>query len=353
MNVEYSENEVNLIIADSFSELTYNEKKYFLAAQKGGEENQKYADALIKICGAGVYNKLKEKFCDGEYRKKYLAGLDKKRIECVTFKSADFPESLKHIPEPPLVLYLRGNRKLLNERLFCVVGSRKSTPQALEECKKICAELSSYFVIATGVADGADKAAAVGAMPSGNVLCVLPFGHGNGSDVLRKVEECGLSLSVFPPETKAKPYMFTVRNRILAGLCDGVLVVSAGEKGGALSTAGYAADYGKDVFAFPYSLGVCSGVGCNRLIKSGAYLCECAEDICSVLGIEFENGESEPELDEDERAVLSVLKQQGEMHAEKLAEAVNKKPYELAAICSLLEIKGLLVRTGGNKFAAL
>ncbi len=352
--MRYTDEEVNLIIADSFKELNYKPKKCFLAACKGGEENQKYAEALIKSCGAGVYNKLKEKFSDEAYRNKYLAELDKKRIVCVTYKSAYFPESLKNIPEPPLVLYTRGNVELLKERRFCVVGSRKSTAQALEECKKICSELSNHFVIATGIADGADTAAAVGALPSGKVICVLPCGHGRATASLRKVEECGLSISEFPPGVRAQSFMFSRRNRILAGLCEGVLVVSAGEHGGALSTAGYAADYGKDVFAFPYGIGVASGAGCNKLIKSGAYLCDCAEDIYSVTGIECrKTEESVPELDDDEKAVLNALKEKGEMHAEKLAKASGKRMYELTAICSSLEIKGLLVRTGGNKFAAL
>lgn len=352
--MRYTDEEVKLIIADSFEELNYRPKRYFIAACKGGDENQKYAEALIKSCGEGVYNKLKEKFSDETYRNKYLTELDKKRIVCVTYKSAAFPESLKHIPEPPLVLYTRGNLDLLKERCFCVVGSRKSTAQALEQCKNICSELSGHFVIATGIADGADNAAAVGALPSGKIICVLPCGHGRTTDTLRRVEECGLSISEFPPDVRAQSYMFSRRNSILAGLCEGVLVVSAGEHGGALSTAGYAADYGKDVFAFPYTIGVASGRGCNNLIKSGAYLCDQAEDIYSVTGIECGNAEdSFSGLDDDEKAVLNALKENGEMHAEKLAKALGKRMYELTAICSSLEIKGLLVRTGGNKYAAL
>ena len=354
--MSYTEEEINLIVADSFSELHYKYKKCFLAAQRDDEESQKYADALIKSLGVGVYNKLKEKFYDGEYRKNLLSLLDKKRVECVTFKSTDYPDSLKHIPVPPLVLYIRGNRELLGQRKFCIVGSRKSTAQALEVCKNISEKLSEHFVITTGVADGADSAAACGALPSGKVICVLPFGHGRANGVLKKVEDNGLSVSEFPPDTPALRYMFTARNRILAGLSDGVLVVSARQKGGALSTAGYAVDYGKDVFAFPYGIGVVSGIGCNKLIKSGAYLCDCIEDIYSVMGIESkvkDGGESDLPLDDDEKAVLSLLKEHGEMHAEKLAAATGKRAYELSAICSSLEIKGLLVRTGGNKFAAL
>lgn len=351
--MKYTDDEVNLIVADGFRELTYKHKKLFLAAQTGGGQSAEYADELIKTYGVGVYNKLKEKFYDGNYRAETLALLEKKRVECVTYKSADYPENLKHIGAPPIVLYLRGNAGLLGEKIFAVVGSRKTSAQTLQECRNICGELAKHFVIATGIADGADNAAALGALPSGKIICVLPCGHGYVTDTLRKVEESGLSVSEFPPGTRAQRHTFTLRNRILAGLCSGVLVVSAGKKSGAISTANYAVEYGKDVFAFPYGIGAASGAGCNRLIKSGAFLCDCVEDIYFAMRIDYETEQDEPELEDDEKAVLAVLKEQGETHAEKLAAAVNKKPYELSAICSSLEIKGLLVRTGGNKFAAL
>ena len=349
----YTKDEINLIAVDSFDDLTYREKRLFLAARKKGGESAKYEDELIKSCGAGVYNKLREKFCDESYLSKIVSTLDKIGVRCITIKSEGYPEGLNHVKNPPLVLYARGNTELLKRRIFCVVGSRKSTTQAIEECKNISGRLAEYFVVATGIADGADSAAALGALDSGNVICVLPCGHKYSSTLSRRVEAKGLSLSEFPPDTRIQSYTFTLRNRILAGLSDGVLVVSAAIHGGALSTAAYAADYGKDVFAFPYSIGVSTGEGCNNLIKSGAYLCDSAEDILSVMGVDCVSATQEVELDDDERAVISVLKDEGEMHAEKLAAATGKKLYELAAICSSLEIKGIIVRVAGNRYAVL
>lgn len=349
----YTKDDINLITVDSFGDLTYREKRLFLAAQRQSAESAKYERELIKSCGAGVYNKLREKFYDESFCSKLLSSLDKLKLKCITIKSADYPEGLNHVKNPPLVLYARGNCELLKGRIFCVVGSRKTTAQALEECKRISARLAEYFVVATGIADGADSAAALGAIGSGKVICVLPCGHNVSTAVLRTVEEKGLSVSEFPPSTRIQNYTFTLRNRILAGLSEGVLVVSAGMQGGALSTAAYAADYGKDVFAFPYSIGVPSGEGCNALIKSGAYLCDSAEDILSAMGVDYGSVDKEVELDEEERAVLSVLKDEGEMHAEKLAAACGKKLFELTAICSSLEIKGLIVRLGGNRYAVL
>ncbi|MDE7076083.1 MAG: DNA-protecting protein DprA, partial [Clostridia bacterium] len=173
--MNYTKSETDLIVADSIEELNYKQKKLLLASENGEtDDGQKYAEALIKTLDGGVYNKVREKFRDQNYRGKVLAALDKKGVQCVTVKSADYPGLLKQIPVPPLVLYLKGNRALLATRKFAVVGSRRTTAQMTEVCKSICAELSKKLTVVTGVADGADGAAAKGALKSGNIICVLP-----------------------------------------------------------------------------------------------------------------------------------------------------------------------------------
>ncbi|MGN0805509.1 MAG: DNA-processing protein DprA [Candidatus Coproplasma sp.] len=353
----YTQKECDLIVANSINGLNYKQKKLLLASQnKDNPDCEKYAQALIKTCGEGVYNRAMATLFDKDYRKKLLQELDKKGIVCVTYKSTDYPEQLKNIPVPPLVLYARGNTGLLGGELFAVVGSRKTVAAAYEECKRLCATLSEKFVIVTGVADGADSAAACGALDSGNVICVLPGGHDSGCSanvkMLKEVEKKGLTISEFPPMVPARKYTYFLRNRIIAGLSKGVLVVSAAKKSGAINTATYAADYSREVFAFPYSPGITSGEGCNNLIKNGAYLCDCADDILSVFGYEAKQGES-LSLDKDERQVLTLLKDEGETHVEKIAEATGKQLYEINAVCAMLEIKGLIVKTGGNKYSAL
>ncbi len=355
--MKYTCGEEDIIVADGFTELNYKQKKLFLAAQKpDNPQRDKYADALIKICGAGVYNKLKEKFGDPSYRERAIGALERAHVSCVTVKSDGYPELLKNIPVPPLALYLKGNAELLRGEAFAVVGSRKTGAAYIAECKKICAELTSHFTVVTGVADGADCAAARGALESGKVICVLPGGHNRSGAanprLLEEVEKRGLSVSECPPDTPAQRYTFVLRNRVMAGLVKGVLVVSAGEKSGALSTASYALEYGREVFALPYAPGVISGKGCNNLIKSGAALCESAEDIFKAFGYHNEE-KTQPQLDGDERAALDIIKQNGEMHAGALAAALGKKPYEVAIVCSSLEIKGLIVKLGGNRYAAV
>lgn len=355
--MNYGENEKFIIAADSLQELNYKQKKLLLASiNEKNADRQKYSAALIKILGAGVYNKLRDKISDGEFRDKACLRLDKAGVGCVTIKSALYPVQLKNIPTPPLALYLRGNPALLKDEMFAVVGSRKTNAQSMQECIKICERLTEKLTVVTGVAAGADSAAAEGALPSRRLICVLPAGHSEPSaaniKILRQVERDGLTLSEFPPEIPAQRYTFVLRNRVIAGLCRGVLVVSAAKKSGALSTASYAADYSREVFAFPYSLGVPSGEGCNALIKSGANLCDDVNDIFSALGLGAAE-EKIVELDKDEEELLALLSENGEMHAEQIAEALGKKPYEVAAICSSLEIKALVARTGGNKYCKL
>ena len=353
----YTQREEGIIIADSFVQLNYKQKKLFLASvNTQNPERQKYTDALIKMTGEGVYNKLTGDFFDKSYRKKILGDLDKRGVVCITIKSNDYPHALKHTPVPPLVLYTRGNLSLLNDKLFAVVGSRKITTAAKELCRRVTEDLTGQFTIVTGVADGGDSAAISAALPSGKIICVLPCGHDGKSSanttLLKKVEKSGLTVSEYPPTVSAQRFTFLVRNRIIAGLTSGVLVVAAAERSGALNTSSYAADYGRDVFAFPYFAGIASGSGCNRLIKNGAYLCESANDVFEVYGMSTAETAVE-ELDDEQKKIVNLLREEGELHTERIAAALGKKPFEVMAICSALEIKGIVIKTAGNKYAVI
>ena len=355
----YTDSELDVITADSLNELTYQNKKLLLASESNENgEAQKYADALIKTVGVGVYNKIKEKFRDETYRREILKGLDKAKVGCVTINSRGYPPLLKEIDYPPLVLYYRGNAELLNGELFAVVGSRRTTRQMLEACGRICGELSKKLTLVTGVADGADSAVISSGLKSGKIICVIPGGHSSftpsNPNLISEVEKVGLVISECPPTEPALRHTFVLRNRIIAGMSKGTLVVSAPLKSGALSTASFATDYSREVFAFPYGLGVFSGEGCNDLIKNGAYLCENSDDILSVLGYRIDKkDEKQPDLSPEESAVLTALKEEGELHAERIAGIIGKRLTEVLTVCTMLEIKGLIVRTGGNKFSAL
>lgn len=354
----YTEEEINLITLASFDELTYRNKYSLLSELKSASPDFSKNEAhLIKTLGDGVYNKLKEKYYAADYRREVLDYLEKKGVECVTYFSENYPEALKRIPCPPITLFCKGNVALLKTRCFSVVGSRRTVPNVLKQCKCFSAELSKSVTIVSGMADGADAAAIEGALESGRVISVLAYGFNHfypaaNKGLILKVAERGLLITEYTPKTEPKPYYFPVRNRIIAGLGEGTLVVSAGEKSGAIITANYANEYGRSVYAFPYSMGVDSGAGCNRLIKEGAKLVDCAGDVISDLGLEPEKTET-IELTDAERELLTLIKQTGDAFVSDLAQKSGKMAFQLIPVLSALEIKGLIVRLGGNRYAAL
>lgn len=341
------------------SGLEYRERVSLLRAAKS--PSRLFSDfedifpAVIHSAKKGVYKNSRAR---RERETEALLALIKARgYFAVTLLSDDYPEALKRTPAPPLVLFGKGNRELLKGDKFTVVGSRMTPPWAEAKGREVAKTLSSRFTIVTGLAEGGDSAAIEGALPSGNLISVLPCGlnecyPSSHASLKRRIGEKGLLLSEYAPEEKLRKYYFHERNRILAGLAKGVLLLSAGMKSGALITANRALDYGRDVFCFPYSLGASQGEGCNELIKSGAFLCTGAEDIFANYGVVPVRTEDE-ELDEGERRVLTVLREKGEAHLTVLAEGANMPLFEVMAALSALEIKNLAVKAGGNRYAAL
>ena len=350
--MNYTEDEKNLIVFSSIEELSDRVKYNLVYKCNDEKERESFA---VKTLSPGVYNIVKNQFYSSSFRTKVLEDLDKKGITCVTYLSQLYPETLKHIDEPPIVLYCKGNVELLNDNCFSVVGSRRTSASSLALCKKISGELTKVFTVVTGMAEGADSAAVEGAISSGKVISVLANGFdyfypATNRSLIEKVAREGLLISEYLPHIQPLKYNFPVRNRIIAGLSRGTLVVSAGEKSGALITADLALEYGREVFAFPYNAGTSSGAGCNALIKNGAYLTENILDILEVFGLDLEKSDG-PALTDDERAVLDEIKIAGEGFLPAIAQKLNKLPYQLIPVVASLEIKGLIARLGGNRYS--
>lgn len=350
----YTVGEQNLIVLSAIAEMTYNERYSALSAlMSATPEFSSCQNSLIKRCGIGVYNKVKDSFYDPAFRNGVFAELDKRGIECVTYLSPDYPELLKQIPTPPITLFLKGNRQLLRNRCFSIVGSRRTTPNSLLQCKSFAKELSEHFTIVSGSAHGADSAALDGA--KGKAISVVAFGFDYfelNSAQLKGAAQNGLLLSEHYPTVAPQTFLYHARNRIVAGLSLGTLVVSAGEKSGALITANYAADFGREVFAFPYNIGVSSGVGCNNLIKQGANLCQNPLDILDSFGLDLKPS-FVITLSEDEKRAYAVIKEHGEIFAPVLAQSLGVPPFKLIHVLSSLEIKGLICRLGGNRYSII
>ena len=266
-----------------------------------------------------------------------------------------YPKAWENLDDAPETLYAVGDLSLLTKRKFVVVGSRRTPVNAMKLGETIARELSSRFVIVTGAADGGDTAAIAGGLPK--VICILPGGFSAISQanlpILERVANDGLLLSLHPYETPVRTFSYEYRNKCMAALGEGVLVLGAGEKSGALITAKYAQEFSKKIFALPYPPNAASGVGCNLLIKNGGYLTENAGDVFAVYGMDDTQTQKRIELSSDEEKLYNVLRENAEGHVNELAAATGMPVFKLRAVLSALEIKGLAVSLGGNRYSVV
>ncbi len=346
-----------LIWLDSFSGIEYKHKKrlYDEFVTSSFADNVCRNESFIrKFLGDGVYNSFLSAATE-EYFNFTINTLNKSGTGCITIDDDIYPEELECIPCPPLVLYYRGNVDLLKTKKFAVVGSRKTLPFIIAKTEEIVSTLNQAGVtVVTGLAEGGDEAVLTAGVRTGKVISVLASGFDcvypkTNQGIFDRICKNGLAISEYPPETKSERWFFPVRNRIIAGLGMGTLVVSGGEKSGTFYTAEYAEGSSRQVFALPYSVNVSSGAGCNKLLQCGAYLTLSAEDILNFYGIEVPK-EPEVQLTDKEKEVYDIIKE-NEIHIDKLCEITGKKAYELMPVLSMLEIKKLIVKLGGNRYS--
>lgn len=201
-----------------------------------------------------------------------------------------YPWLLRHIADPPLILYVEGDPACLDQPCLAVVGSRSPTPQGRETARDFGRTLArAGFVIVSGLARGIDGAAHQGALETGRTVAVC--GHGLDSvypAAHRRlgvaVREQGALISEFPTGTPPRRPHFPRRNRLISGLCLGTLVVEAGMQSGSLITARLAAEQNREVFAVPGSIHSPQSRGCHALLRKGVTLVESVQDIIAELG---------------------------------------------------------------------
>lgn len=205
----------------------------------------------------------------------------------------EYPKRLREIPDPPVALYIYGEAIASDELSLGVVGTRKATHSGLDFAREIGHELASVGItVVSGMALGIDAAAHRGALDAdcGRTFAVLGTGAdvcypGQNKDIYDRLitERRGAILSEFPPGTRAEPYHFPMRNRIVSGMTMGVVVVEAPQRSGALITARMAVEQGREVFAVPHPARSSAGAGTNMLIREGAHLIEKVDDILCVI----------------------------------------------------------------------
>src|SRR5881394_3970323 len=220
-------------------------------------------------------------------------GNELKRIEeygchILTQADADYPDLLRQIYDPPIVLYVKGRLTARDKNGVAVVGSRQTTHYGLEVARKLSYQLAYIGVtVVSGGARGIDTAAHQGAL-SGKGRTVVVLGTGinlvfppENIELFERIAANGAIITQFPFNRPADKQTFPIRNRIVAGMTLGTLVVEANLTSGALITANFATEYGRQVFAVPGRIDSPRSKGCHELIKKGAKLCESAEDILS------------------------------------------------------------------------
>ncbi len=271
----------------------------------------------------------------------------------------DFPSLLSEIDDPPQELYLRGTFPPEDHTFLCVVGSLNKTDNKKEACTRIiegCAGLP--IVVVSGLALGIDAAAHRAALRAGlptvavpgsglNDSVIYPAGHLSlAHDILRSG---GALLSEYEPAFKATRWSFPRRNRIMAGLSHGILLIEAEERSGTLITARLGLEYNREVCAVPGSIFSPASRGTNTLIQTGAYPITGSDDLRTLFGLkgkaDHTDRDAPRDLSEDEELLLSFLSEPASKNA--LAEKSGLSVSRLGVAASSLELKGYITESGG------
>ena len=246
--------------------------------------------SLKAFVKAGVAAEISKGVADG-YIAPALTWLEDGNNHIVTLADSTYPQALLNIPDPPLLLYVKGRLDLLNQTALAVVGSRNATPQGINNAEAFAKSLSDAgLCIISGMAHGIDAAAHRGALRGpGSSIAVVGTGLDKvypaaNRDLAHALAKQGVLISEFPLGTPPLAANFPRRNRIISGMSSGCLVVEASLQSGSLITARLASEQGRDVFAIPGSIHAPQSKGCHALIKQGAKLVESAQDILEELG---------------------------------------------------------------------
>lgn len=296
-----------------------------------------------------------------------LSRMEREGIGYSFYLDDTYPARLFHLPDAPLILYTKGNLNLHPERSVAIIGTRKPTPYGKSVTEEIIEALAPCDItMISGLAYGIDIAAhkaclkhdipTIGVMGSG-MGNIYPDSH---LPVAEKMMEKGGILTEFTYDTGPDAVNFPMRNRIVAGLCDVLVVIESGIKGGSMITASLANDYNKDVAAVPGRKIDKSSAGCNHLIRNQqAHLVECGEDIIELMSwnsrTRQQNFQTDlfTEMTPGEQKIYGLIVGDREKDIDTLAFQSKMTPGELAAILLALEFKGAIKSLPGKKFMGI
>ena len=294
---------------------------------------------------------------------RWAASVESSGIRIVTAFDEEYPAALSEIADPPFLLFAAGRLEKLKLPAVAVVGSRSATRYGRDVASRLSRELSLAGVtVVSGFARGVDAAAHEAAREGpGGTIAVLGCGldvdypreHARLKEAMTRTD---LLLSEYPPGAEPRPRNFPIRNRIIAGVASGVVVVEASRRSGSLITARLAADFGRDVFAVPGSVFSETSIGTHELLRDGAILCRGAEDVLAELfpsiGVPGSAASrpsgAPPDLSPDAARLYAELAREESLSADELAQALDLPAAAVLAALFELEGAGLILQEAGR-----
>jgi DNA processing protein len=302
-----------------------------------------------------------KKFNDWDKIKEEVEVANKKGISIICLSHPEYPKNLKNIPDPPPVLYYKGNLRPSDDLAVAIVGTRMPTSYGRRHAEELSYELSKQGVtIISGLARGIDTIAHEGAIKSGGrTIAVL----GNGINIIYpeenrmlfdKIIKNGAVISEFPLFTPPNPYNFPKRNRLISGLALSSVIIEANLKSGSLITARFCKKQNRLLFALPGNVNFDKSKGTNKLIKEGAKLLENPKDILSYIlpdkRLTKENTKTiNPNLKEDEKRILELLRED-KRHIDEIGEITKMEIKEVSSLLLNLELNDLVSQLPGKYY---
>lgn len=280
-------------------------------------------------------------------------------IQKIDIDSCEYPDRLREIPDPPKVLYCRGDISLMESDTVSVVGSRKYTLYGKTVAEMTGSRLAeSGITVVSGLAYGIDAFAHEGALDAGGkVIGVLGSGINKMSPkrnrglMMRGLENGGLVVSEYEPDEGAFKYTYPRRNRIISGLGLCTVVIEANTNSGSLITAQHAAEQGRPVYAVPGNINSQFSIGCNLLIRDGAVPLIVIDDLIRDMGFEARPGRNVvSRLGQDERKIYTAVSRYNGASPDRIAEETGMTSAAVNSIVTVMEIKGILSTYGGKVY---
>lgn len=284
----------------------------------------------------------------------------KQEVQRITPGMPEYPALLAEIKNAPKELYYIGEVGLLKKRCVAVVGSRSTTQYG----RKIAADISKKLAVkgvtvVSGMARGIDTCAHRSALDTdGTTIAVLGCGVDicypeENKKLRQEICEKGLVVSEYPPGTEPRPYYFPQRNRIISGLSEITTVVQARNTSGALITAEFAAEQGREVCAVPGNIDSEYNLGNNKLIKDGARPIINTGDVLEMMGLDvIDEDTARKLLSDNEMKIFCLLAAKGEMTVDELCLELGKPPSYVSSIVTVMELKGTIFTALGKIFIA-